>query len=253
MSLPLKNKVVLNTRPQAQADKLTQKIAELGGKSILLPLLEIAPITKPTEQASPFPLIDIVIFISANAVKYGAEFLKSNWQTEPLIAAIGQSTATQLTLHQLPVDIIAPNSDSTSLTTHPRLQNISNKTIAIVKGLGGRQILQNFIKKNNARLITFDVYQRLCPNNLQDDIKTTWKNNNINIILISSVESMHNLLQQTPKELLKVIQNTPWLVLSNRIKDEAIKYGIKDVMVTENSNIYAALKSWNKETTNDPK
>ena len=46
--LPLQGRRVMVTRPRAQADALISKLTALGAQTIVLPAIEIAPITDPT-------------------------------------------------------------------------------------------------------------------------------------------------------------------------------------------------------------
>ncbi len=227
---------ILNTRPQAQAEKIRQCLSSKPSyENINLPLLEIVPIDiKQWQTKCLIEKPDILIFISSNAVHHSIKYLKQCWQQMPQIAAIGSATNLALQTYNINAAIIPNESNSTSLINHPLLQTITNKSIVIIKGKGGRQILQNYIKSKQAKLKELNVYHRKCPINLTAQIKQVWQQAPIDLILIYSIESMTNLLNNAPPDLILMIKNTSWLVISERIQQQALDTGIKKVKVFSN-------------------
>ena len=69
--LPLSGRRVVVTRPRAQADGLMDKLATLGAQVIVLPAIEIAPITDPSRldhAIASLEIYDWIIFTSVNGV-----------------------------------------------------------------------------------------------------------------------------------------------------------------------------------------
>lgn len=171
---------ILNTRPVAQSQYLTTLIESNGLVSVALPLLEIKPTpksswTKNCPEVPPY----LIIFISANAVHYAIEDLKKSWQTLPPMLAIGPSTQQALESHGISHIHLPKRFDSEALIQHPLLQNITHKTLLLVKGQGGRNTIKEFILSKKAHLIELKVYRRDCPENLSLQIKNTWLNHSI--------------------------------------------------------------------------
>lgn len=238
---------ILNTRAEHQASQLKELLEEqLDCQSIALPLLDIVKIPVETWKNKCHGEInkpDLLIFISTNAVHHSIQYLKQCWPKMPIIAAIGLATNEALKTYNLKAQIIPSESNSESLIKHPALQGITNKTITLIKGEGGRQILQDYIKQQNAKLIEIDVYKRQCPVNLKSQINKIWHQNHIEIILIFSVESMTNLLNNALPEIKSIILNTPCLVIGKRIQCEAIKHGMKKIILSSYLNIGKTIKS----------
>ena len=84
---------VLVTRPEHQADHLCQLIEAEGGAAVRYPALAIKP--RPDRAAvraaiGPTDRYDLVIFMSANAVRFGADMLDQHRDLK--VAAVGQAT-----------------------------------------------------------------------------------------------------------------------------------------------------------------
>ncbi len=237
---------VLNTRAAHQAVELTHLIEnKLGAQCIELPLLNIEMIDAEHWQFHcPVAVPALLIFTSANAVHHSMDVLKDHWQVMPLIAAIGPATKRALEHCDVTVDITPEYSNSDSLITHKALQSLSEKTVVLVKGKGGRQVLQTFLNQKKSNLIELNVYQRTCPSQLSNQIKKIWQKASIDLILIHSVNALTNLLDQANKATLNKIKDTACLTLSHRIKKAALAYGIKHVFIAENNTLESSIKHY---------
>lgn len=187
---------VLVTRPVGQADKLSAGIRQLGGVPIELPLLEIKPL--PLAASSPPSLqhVDLVIFISANAVEHGLAYLQP--LPAPIaIAAIGQATAERLHNAGVQVTLVPAEFDSEGLLALPALQDLHDKTVLIVRGAGGREKLAQSLGARGAKVRHLEVYRRACPAWRDADVATAMR---AEIVTVTSGEALENLaaLAQLP-------------------------------------------------------
>jgi len=228
---------VLNTRPSHQAASLSNVINTLeGATAIELPLLKIISMKKKYwQELCPPKKPEMLIFISANAVENSIDYLKNYWPIFPTIVAIGPATKRALERHGVIVNIMPDDFNSASLIQHPLLHNIKHKTIILIKGCGGRQVLQDFIKHKEANLIELNVYKRTCPPEIKNQIRKTWQNYEIDIILIYSIESLKNIISNAPSSIAIKIKNTPHFVISERVKEYALKIGITNVILVKES------------------
>jgi uncharacterized protein HemX/uroporphyrinogen-III synthase len=245
---PLAGLTILNTRPQAQSRQLTETIQQLGGSSIELPLLNIETIS-PQEWLKYYPeKVDVIIFISANAVHHSLPDLKKDLrQSSPKIIAIGKATQAALQYHQVKVDFTPARFDSETLISDPILAEIKAKSVVIVKGNDGRQVLQHYLKEQGANLCELIVYKRTPPKELTQNLKKIWQNNNIDIILISSNTSFKNLMDAIPERYHSKLASCHWLVISKRIKEELNKHSFNNITTAPNADFYQALSDWQKD------
>ncbi|TQV62104.1 MAG: uroporphyrinogen-III synthase [Halothiobacillaceae bacterium] len=168
------------TRPAHQADALIERIRAAGGEAIAQPLLAIAPPDLPVSAdalRAKAQRAERIIFISPNAVRMALGVLPaSHWRPLPMhgedwggekgqasrIAAIGKGTARAL--HEAGFsDVLAPRdgADSEALLALPEFADMRGRTLLIVRGEGGRDLLATTLEARGAAVIHAVVYRRL--------------------------------------------------------------------------------------------
>lgn len=213
---------VLVTRPAHQAAALATAIEAAGGRAFLFPAIEIVP--RPTraiaDDAARLRRPDITIFVSANAVRYGLDYAGA-----ARIGAIGPATAAAIEAAGRPVDI-QPNGgfDSEHLLAEPELNDVAGKTIRIVRGQSGRELLARSLLARGAAVEYLGVYMRRAP---QPDPATlarlgaAWQSGDINVVTVMSVETLLNLLSVLPDECRNRFRETPLVTPAERVIIEA--------------------------------
>lgn len=197
---------LLNTRPEHQAEGLSELVKQAGGQVLNCPTLEIqwgsqkalrASLAKELEQ------YDKVILTSVNAVQ---GVLKSHFKSrssaevpKTRFFAIGKATQQAAQNAQLPVESLGKGPyDSEALLEHPAMQLVKGQSILIVKGQAGRSLLMNQLAKRGALVESWDVYKRVsakfCPQAWQAFIKASQP-----ILLITSVASFESLMASLHK------------------------------------------------------
>ena len=153
---PLNGIGIAITRPIDQAKKLAAFITEAGGTPILFPLIEITPLNDYSQFETVISEInnyDWAIFISSNAVQNGMprliKQLNKNISTQKDLsfAAIGPVTASEIKSFGIK-QVLTPKDrfDSESLLALPEMNNVANKKIMIVRGIGGRDVMAETLK-----------------------------------------------------------------------------------------------------------
>jgi len=214
------SKHILITRPGDSGKVLCEQINSQNFSALFFPLLKIMPCSDNLLLKNSY---DIVIFISPNAVKFGLPLL-ADIKKYNQIATIGKGSLEQLKKHQITTDIF-PEKVFTSegLLQHPKLQNINDATILIVRGKGGREKLKDELVSRGANVEYADVYQR---NLISFTAKKLQKINNtpFDIIQISN--------QQSLDTLIPIVKDMPWFsqcqwwLLSERTLNRCLQYGI---------------------------
>jgi len=237
---------VLVTRPEHQSEKLNSLIEQQGGVAIRFPTLQIVGMveTGVTNQLSNMASVDWFIFTSANAVNFA---LKANGGKigefkAKQIAAIGKATASELLLAGLEVSLVPESGyDSESLLAMPQLLKVVHQKILIVRGQGGREELEKVLKSRGAVVSSWEVYRRVLPESDPAGVISFLEQNLLDIIIITSCESLQNLcimLGENNKESLAMI---PLVVISGRISRLAAKMGFTRIYVTESPSDQAIL------------
>ena len=229
----LAGRVIWVTRPQHQAEPLCQLIETAGGTAVRLPVIEIQPLPQncgPGVIEDSLESLDLVIFISRNAVTHATAVLPDFYDRikgMPLLA-VGAGTQDELALLGCADAICAPAGTGSEalLQLEPlRPEALAGKRILIVRGVGGRQLLEQTLSGAGAELRILEVYQRGIPNVNTGTLTGLWRNYPPDAIVITSVEGLQNLVQMTSPDQQAILLQTPLVVMSDRISATARKLG----------------------------
>jgi len=236
---------ILNTRPKEQAQILHEEIQQRGGISIDLPTLEIKEYTLNWLETLPdLSTVSHALFISANAVNYCFKLLQKHnihWPESIHVIAIGQGTAQSLYHHQIKVDEIpiAPNSEHILKLTS--LKQLKQKKVLLFKGDGGRTVIEDYLIRQEAQLTILTVYQRVLPTINHQFSNSLWRDDAVDIILLTSEQSIHNLFKLFSQESHDWLQNKPCIVISERLAQIASKLGVKKIKISHPNRIIRTL------------
>lgn len=246
---PLRGVAVLVTRPAAQAAKLCELIRAAGGEAVEYPAIAIEPLTLDAAQREA-DAPDWLIFTSVNAVQHGLPQCKRTDATR--IAAIGKTTAAALEARDVRVDA-QPERGSTSedLLAHPAFNQVAKQRVQIVKGVGGREHLRETLTQRGALVSVAEVYRRVRPTvepSQTEQLETRWRHEGIDIVTITSVETLENLLSMLTESGKALLRSTPFVAISERIVAAARAQGMSGDSVlsraADDESIVGAIAAW---------
>lgn len=253
--VPLAKRSVLITRPLEQNQKLAIKLRELAAIPVIFPCIEIIPTDLDAAfKTLPFDIhtTDMVIFVSVNAVRYGMlESTKFSSQLPASVqfAAIGAASCEQLAIVTA-ANVISPSQqfDSAALLQLPEFQQVQNKNIIIVKGIGGREELFENLTQRGAKPANLEVYQRRVPQHINQSVLPQ----TIHASLFSSSESVDNILIIIPESFRSALLNSQVITGHPRIAAKVTSLGFKKLPIIAASPtdaaMLAALINWANTT-----
>ena len=150
---------VVVTRPPASAAPFVRLLEQRGAAVLPFQALRIRSLAGTPPPGSGY---DWVIFISANAVRYGLPILMRGGELPAQrIAAVGGATAAALEGAGRPADLF-PQRDFSSdgLLRSPPLQRVAGQRMLIVRGRGGRETLALTLRARGAAVDYFECYER---------------------------------------------------------------------------------------------
>ncbi|MFT7285918.1 MAG: uroporphyrinogen-III synthase [Halieaceae bacterium] len=244
----------LLTRPAGQADALREGLQTCGFDSLHVPMLTIEPIDPlPAEQRQRVIDLDLyedLIFISANAARMGLACFEDFWPQYPAgqrYWAVGRSTAQVLDAAGLLAHSPADDMSSEGLLAMRGLASVAGRRLLIVKGEGGRDLIQETLRERGARVDTLRCYRRT-PTTLESAAcHALLQRQPVQLILISSGEGLRilsGLLQ--PRENTNLAA-TALVVPSARVAEEALRLGwlsIEQAANASDSAMLAAAQIW---------
>ncbi|MCB1862519.1 MAG: uroporphyrinogen-III synthase [Gammaproteobacteria bacterium] len=243
---------VLVTRAAHQADGLCKLIAEVEGRPLPLPALEISsprqtgPLRRLLADIERF---DMAIFVSVNAVHWGLNYLSGRQLPEIRIAAVGRATAHALTASGHSVAVVPRQGfDSEALLAAAELSAaaVTGKRIIIFRGEGGRELLGETLSRRGALVEYAEVYRRSCPAPVGDLGRASWINH-LDVVTATSNAILDNLFTLFGAAQRERLQRTPLVVISKRMRDYAHTLGCQQVVVAagpDDRAIVEAICSW---------
>lgn len=244
----LKDLRILVTRPKPQGDALCLSIKNLGGYPIHFPTIDFAPPqNKQAFQESVKKLgeQDWLIFISPQAVYSSIPQIRRSWPNFPetvRFAAVGEGTANALKQAGYNA-ILFPDSEhnSEALLDLPEFTQIRAKKIAVIRGDGGRELLDKTLAERGAEVLSVIAYQRILPNVNVSDCLERLRKHEIDIIVCTSFEGVKNLKILLGDTGWPYLQEIPVIVMSERIKLLAEDLGFRRIWVTPHASEKALL------------
>jgi uroporphyrinogen-III synthase len=236
---------ILNTRPQNQAQLLSESITNAGGIAIECPTIEIQ--TTGDKWLTTLPDLNQVayaLFISANAVHHCFSQLRAHkiqWPESIRVIAIGKGSEKALNEYALLVHHLPDTPDSEHLLEINELRSINNQTVLLFKGEGGRQLIESMLLKRGARVISLNVYKRVMPPIRHEFLDSLWREDLVDIILLTSEQSIINLFKMFNEKAHNWLQKKPCIVLSERLAKSASLFGIEKILISHPNRIMHTL------------
>ncbi len=239
---------IVVTRPENQADALCHLIEQQGWNAIRFPTLQIIALKndKIKQQIESIYKYDWLIFISVNAVNFAisANNGKIDDFRDISIAAIGKATAKALKSAGLSVDLIPETEfNSAGLLAAGEMNFVAGKTCMIVRGKGGLETLANGLRERGATVEYMEVYRREKPNCIDKSVIDLLKKKKINVITLTSGETLKNILALINKDLHADLFLVPIIVVSNRLKRLAEQFGFKNIAVSKDPGNRAIIET----------
>jgi uroporphyrinogen-III synthase len=256
--LPLQGVGVLITRPEQQAMPLCRLLEMQGAHTRRLPVIDIracgerrAPGTSlgPGTNFGALENFDLIVFVSANAVRFGAGLL--NQRRDLPLAAIGPATARALNQSGYRVALQPEQYDTEGLLQHPRLQHLAGQRILLIQGKGGRPLLQQELERRGAQVLRLEVYERVPAQvsaaalaALQDALAA----GEIQVVTATNLDIGGRLLELASGALRGALQRALWLVPSERVAAGLRELGLNAALLqaasAQDQDLVSALLVW---------
>jgi len=248
MQGPLRGAGVLVTRPARQSGGFAQKISAIGAVPVVFPAIVILP---PADTAAldrvhaELDRYDIAVFVSANAVEYGATD-HARWPAKLVAFAPGPGTADALAAVGIDnARIPATTLDSEGLLALPELTDVARRRVIVFRGEGGRDLLVDTLRARGAHVDTVACYRRAAPASGATELDDAFAQRRIDAITITSSEGLANLWRIVVPATREAWRARPTFVPHPRIASRARELGIAAVETAGgDAGLIAGLLEW---------
>lgn len=224
---------MLVTRPAQQSDGLCELIEAARGRPVRYPTLSIlGPADKHAARAALkiASRADLLVFVSANAVRYAFGLLPDQLPLDIDIAAVGSTTATALRDAGLDPTLVPARMDSEGLLALPALQAVAGRRVVLLRGNGGRELLADTLRERGAEVSEVEVYRRDLPDRPAGtaNLVAHWTQL-VDAVTATSNAILDNLFTLLGEPGAAQLRATPLVVVSQRMAEHALAQGCESV------------------------
>lgn len=244
--LPLNGLSVMVTRPAPAGTALCEFITTQGGQAIHFPTIAFEASNQPCFDEAITQLGEQawLIFISPQAVTASVPAIRRAWPHLPpqvQFAAVGAGTARAL--HDAGYQVsVFPQSEwnSESLLALPIFQAIKGQKIAVIRGEGGRELIDQTLASRGALVTPVIAYKRVLPKTDMASTLLLFKQHKVDAVICSSFAGVQHFKILMGEAGWAFIRDMPLIVVSERIKRLAEDLGFQTIWVAQNAS-HAAI------------
>lgn len=241
---------ILVTRPSPAGEQLVNRLRAQGRPAWHLPLIDFFPgreLAQLPERLAALAPADLVIVVSQHAVNYAHPFLTRqgvSWPSHLHYLAVGRSSGLCLhTASGLPVDYPRDGDSSEHLLALPVLKQVEGLNALILRGNGGREVLEEALRQRGAKVCYSECYQRSPVHYDGDQQSRRCLQLGVNTLIITSGEMLHQFYTLIPDYF-----HASWLlqcrlvVVSERLGALARQLGWTDIVVANAADNDALMR-----------
>jgi uroporphyrinogen-III synthase len=241
---------VVVTRPARQAAAFAQKLAALGADAIVFPTIVILPPEDTVALESVHARLheyDFAVFVSANAVEYGAP-PAARWPSSLVALAPGPGTVEALasvgiTNARMPETTF----DSEGLLALPELRDPRGRRVIVFRGERGRELLADTLRARGAQVDTVACYRRAAPASGAEGLVEALRERRANVLTLTSSEGLDNLWAVVGGEGRRLLAALPAFAPHPRIAQRSRGYGLRTIVTSGgDAGLIAGLLEWTR-------
>lgn len=227
---------VLVTRPAHQASGLLDRIAEAGGQPLACPVLVIEWREDEAVRSHIGQLEsgDWLVAVSPNAVDALRRLRETGeFPTKELrYAAVGRGTADALEKAGFPVTAMPRSGEgAAALLDSPDFRDLAGRRVAIVRGEGGRRILDEGLIAAGAEVLGLSLYRRV-PRPPEPNRLATWMEQDVlDLVMLHSGGAVDALLASLPRSVAQPLCQRPVVAPSECVLKKAAEAGFSGPLV----------------------
>ena len=241
---------VLVTRPDERGQQLVDMLAKAGGVAIHLPLFNIeagAELNGLPNKFTQLKVGDYVFAVSKSAVDFADKALKNTgfvWRDDLQYFTVGQGTAQHFAVTTtLAVHYPTTQENSEGVLQLAAMQNLQGKTILILRGNGGRELLSEQAQQRGANVEIVECYRRESIVYNSTEQTSLCKRAGVQTIVATSAEILTQLVDFVPQNEHNWLKSCQLITVSERISHLAQALGWQNVIVSPRADNQTLLQT----------
>ena len=241
---------VLVTRPDERGQQLVDMLAKVGVVAIHLPLFNIeagAELNGLPNKFAQLKVGDYVFAVSKSAVDFADKALKNTgfvWRDDLQYFTVGQGTAQHFAMiTTLAVHYPTTQENSEGVLQLAAMQNLQGKTILILRGNGGRELLSEQAQQRGANVEIVECYRRESIVYNSTEQTSLCKRAGVQTIVATSAEILTQLVDFVPQNEHNWLKSCQLITVSERISHLAQALGWQNVIVSPRADNQTLLQT----------
>ncbi|MFT6778003.1 MAG: uroporphyrinogen-III synthase [Paraglaciecola sp.] len=178
----------------------------------------------------------VYVIVTSTVAAEQCVLMKNQWPKSVCFFAVGASTG--LIIQSAGLEVVVPQEARTEgLLALPQLNRVVNRSIIIMKGFGGRELLHDTLVTRGAKVTQWEVYKRV---KLDSPVCTQdWHPAQIRCIIATSGEVIQAAFDYFDASWLVTLN---WIVVSKRTAELASKLGVTQLDISRDASDQALIQ-----------
>ncbi|AFP84810.1 uroporphyrinogen-III synthase [secondary endosymbiont of Ctenarytaina eucalypti] len=241
---------ILVTRPAPAGEQLVRKLHARGKTAWHLPLINFTPgydLPHLPQRLADLSSGDLLFIVSQHAINYAHPWLTQkgvSWPDELQYYAVGRSTSLRLyTLIGLRVSYPDKGETSEDLLRLPALERINGKRALILRGNGGREVLEQTLRQRGVQTTYCECYRRSPIHYDGEEQGRRIRMLGIDTLVITSGEMLQQFYTLMPTYYCRAwLTQCRLIVVSKRLAILAHQLGWTDIVVANAADNDALMR-----------
>nr|WP_206063515.1 uroporphyrinogen-III synthase [Oceanimonas sp. MB9] len=243
-------------RPEPQNRSLCEVLHRAGHQPVASPLLHFAPgaeLDRVTALLGELGSRDYVIAVSAQAVNFADNALKTQGQSWPAATyvAVGEATGQAFAAAGL-TDVLVPDDPrSEGMIALPQLRSPAGRRVLILRGDGGRDMMAPTLAARGAQVAYCEVYRRCYRDDAGSELVKEWQHRGVDSIIITSGGLLQHLFRLAAHSARDWLLSRLLIVPSIRVVEQAKALGFTHIINAKGASNPALLNALDERKRND--
>ena len=236
-------KRIVVTRSVEDVDRLAERLTSAGHVAVKLPLLAIEAIQSSLDIDNLPRTTVAIIYTSGNAVRHGFEAISQATINEAsMTIAVGAKTRDALSKKGVRAESPA-REDSEGILALLESLDQSPTHVVLVKGQGGRDLIETRLNRLGIRLTIIECYRRVWPDVPEANFLSAVSIESPSIIHVASGETLTRLTDLWWAHGVDALNTHTLVVPSQRVADQARELGWQSRIVADGAGDEALLEA----------
>lgn len=251
--LPMHGKNILVTRARAQNSRLCDRLESLGSNAIEFPTIQVRDYEDSSKAQTLKNIRDYgwIIFTSVNGVEYFFKSLRENRMDaralyNAKIVAIGPATAKAVENRGIMVDYIPQSYVAESVIEAIKNEIKAGDKVLLPRALEARSLIIDELTEMGLKVDNLPIYETVIPEADSERLNGLIKENNIDVITVTSSSTAKNLVKLVSDENRKALNSIPVVSIGPITTDTAMELGLNVVKTADEYTIEGFLDALNQ-------